>query len=68
MQEEELESKRTEAEQERLSVQQLLASIKSEKEAAEAQRLSVEEMKKELAKEEQVSQQYSSNDCIIRVF
>ena len=54
-QEEELESKRTEAEQERLSIQQLLATIESEKEAAEVQRVSVEEKRKELSKEEQVS-------------
>ena len=54
MQERELDDKRGEAEQERLSVQQLLAAIESEKEAAEEQRLNVEEKKKELAKEEQV--------------
>ena len=50
-----MEDKRREAEEERLSVQQLLATIQSEKEAAEVQRQSVEEKKKELAKEEQVS-------------
>lgn len=67
IQEEELQNKRTEAEQERLSIQQLLTTIESEKEAAEAQRLDIAEKRKELTKEEQVSEN-TTTDCTIRVY